>query len=433
MQKKVLPLLGRPAVSMRSGVGGATWHLEMEIKMEMKYAGYSIKKLIEETLKEGFKEEPYHPLRASIRHFTKWANGMTHWARTIMISEASALMQICPENESKSAGKVKKEKTKELELGREVKMGVNWYEGVLRYNDGKFDSMLKELGALCKKVNVKRKDIDERWNAVKYKIWERTENKIKGKRFSSKERKDIESEIDNPFYASSDSTIKCKDPVLEKMAKQLHRMRVKFYKKYRDFISSITLDTVSYDEQNFLSSYFVHNIFNIGGFESRKQIDNLLKFIKLYKIVFCQEPEPELQRLGRPRKLDETKWKEAIKYHYDYKFLASEASRMEDEIKRTHNAKFGRELETIDNTHKSKILSRLNEIIREKRIRNILLKGVKEIEEMIISDSESIASEKVSRKYEIGKDYFRLNRDWKQASHHHLFDKYKRATLYKRK
>lgn len=401
--------------------------------MKMRYAGYSIKKLIEETIKEGFKEEPYHPLRPSIRLFTKWANGIAHWCRTIMVPEGSALMQICPKNESKSGEKEKKGEKDGIELEREVKMGVNWFEGILEYNDGKFNSMLKELGALCKKLNKKGRDIEKRWNAVKYRIWEKTENKIKGKKISSKEWKNIESEINNPVYSASDSTVKCKDPVFEKMAKQLYRIRKKSYEKYRDFISSMTLDTVPSGEQNFLSSYFVHSIFNIGGFKSKKQIDNVLKFIKLYQIGFCDAPVPELQRLGRRPKLDETKWKEAIKYYYSYKFLALEAYRMEDEIKRAHKAQFGRELETINNTQKRKILSRLNKIIRENRPRNILLKGIKEVEEMIISDPESIALKKVSREYDIGKDYFRLNRDWKQASHHHLFDKYKRANLYKTK
>jgi len=398
--------------------------------MEMKYTGYSVKKLIEETLKEGFKEESYREAHPSIRKFTKWANGIAYKLRWIEIPRGPLLIPAYPEEERKLAEKKQEEEIKRLELETEAKRGINWDETIIEYNDEKFDKILQELQKLCNEVRKKERDAEERWKRVKDGIWDKVRNRLKAKHISSKELKEIEVEKNVPVYLHYGLDVRWKDPVCGKMAEEIEVMKETFYKKYQDFITSITLDTFSRNETLVtFKGRFEHSKFIIGGCRSMKKLDNLLRFVKLYKIAFgC---ELERGRVGRPEKVEDKIWKEAIEYYYSLKYLCSEACKMEKQIKEKYEEKYGSTLNSINNTDKQKIAKELSKIMKEKEIKGITLGTLDDIEEMATKSPEHTALEKVSREYGISQSYFEYNRDFKEALHHHLFVGYRRGRLYR--
>ena len=267
----------------------------------MKYAGYSIKKLIEETLEEGFKEEPYTEAYPSIRKFTKWVNGIAHKLRWIEIPQGPLFIPGYPEKRRKLAEKKQTEERKRLQLVTETKRGVNWDEHIIDYHGENFDKSLKELEELSNEVSKKEKKLEQRWAVMKHKLHNIAKNNLVKKHARSEVLKQLESEKDVPLYRSNTLTLEWKDPVCGAMVEEMEAMQETFYNKYRDFISSITLDppeAFTYLTRPVSKGRFEHNRFIIEGCSSKKQLNRLLRFIKLYNKAFGVGPERRVP--GRP-------------------------------------------------------------------------------------------------------------------------------------
>ena len=367
----------------------------------MKYAGYSIKKLIEETLKEGFKEKPDSHPHSAVREFTKWVNDVAHKLRWISIPHSfdTFFLPAYPEEKRKLAEKRREEERNRLESKTEAKRGINWDETIIEYNDNKFDKMLQELQKLRNEVRKKEREAEERWKRVKDRIWEKVKEKFKAKHISPKDLKEIKAEKDVPVYLHYGIDVRWKDPVCGKEIEEIELMQETFYNKYHDFITSIALDTFLGRNGITFKDRFEHSRFIIEGCRSKKQLDKLLKFIKLYKITFgC---ELERARVGRPEKVEDKIWEEAIEYYYNLKYLCSEACKMEKQIKEKYEEKYGSTLNSINNTDKQKIAKELSKIMKEKGIKGITLGTLDDIEEMATKSPEHTALEKVSREYGI--------------------------------
>lgn len=273
----------------------------MRKKIEMKYDGYCIKKLIEETVKEGFKEESCRKPRPSIRKFTKWVNGIAHKLRWIEIPQGGLFIPACPEKKRKFAEKKQAEERKRLQLVTEAKRGINWDESIIEYNDERFDEMINELQKLCNEVSKQEKNLEQRWDVMKHKLHNIAKNNLEKKHAPSEMLKQLESEKDVPLYLSNTLTLEWKDPVCGEMVEEMEAMQETFYNKYRDFISSITLDApeaFTYLTRPVSKGRFEHNRFIIEGCRTKKQLNKLLRFVKLYNKAFGVGPERRAS--GRP-------------------------------------------------------------------------------------------------------------------------------------
>lgn len=264
---------------------------------------------------------------------------------------------------------------------------------------------------------------------MKDEIWDKVKNKLKAKHIPSKELKKIESEKDVPVYLHCGIDVRWKDPVCGKMMEEIEVMEEIFYNKYQDFITSIALDTFLGRKEITFKDHFEHSRFIIEGCRSKKQLDKLLKFIKLYKITFgC---ELERVRVGRPEKVEDKIWKGAIEYYYSLKYLCSKACKMEEQIKEEHEKKYEKSLKSINRMHKIRIAKELDKIMKDKEIRGITLGTLDDIEEMATKSPEHTALEKVSGEYDISQSYFEYNRDFREALHYRLFVVYKSGKLYR--
>lgn len=309
--------------------------------MEMKYVGYSIEKLIEETLKEGFKEESYKEPRPSFRKFTKWANGIAHKLRWIEIPSGPLFIPAYPEKRRKLAEKKQAEESKKLQVGTEAKRGINWDEHIIDYNDENFDKFLKELEKLSNEVSKKEKNLEQRWDVMKHKLHNIAKNNLKKKHAPSEVLKQLESEKDVPLYLSTTLQLEWKDAICGGMVDEIEAMKGAFYDKYRDFISSITLDTsdaFTYLTKPILKGHFEHNRFTIEGYKSKKQLEKLLKFIKLYKITFGSEIEKRPRgRPGYSFELTLRVFRVFLKFYKKYEKIQAEIKRVKKLPSKDHS------------------------------------------------------------------------------------------------
>ena len=171
--------------------------------------------------------------------------------------------------------------------------------------------------------------------------------------------------------------------------------------------------------------------FRIDGCRTEEQFYKMTKFIRLWReILFGLEKVFDI-RPGRPVKVQEEMWEQAIEYYYNLKYLCSEACRMEKQIKRKYEEKHGNTLKSISNTDKQQIAKELSKIMKEKGIKGITLGTLDDIEEMATKSPEHTALEKVSKEYDISQSYFKYNRDFREALHYRLFVVYKSGKLYR--
>lgn len=275
-------------------------------KMEMKYVGYSVKKLIEETLKEGFREEQNYPILPRIKVFTKLVNGIAYKLRWIDSVPELPMSLVAPEyleKEVKLVEKKQETKRKKLRSVTTAKRGINWDEWIIGYDIEKFDNMLNELRKLCAEQYKKDEMLEERWEIVKNKFWDKVKDKLRDKRVSSEVWEEMELENEMPFYLSSDAVLKWKDSICEKIYEDAEAMLNTFYNKYRDFISSTVVEPIEPLGYLFLAEPFTKrpsspNRFIIGGYSSRKELDRILSFVKLYNKAFSHGLEGRAP--GRP-------------------------------------------------------------------------------------------------------------------------------------